>query len=278
MYPVRSTGRHGITLIELIVVVAIVGILLALTLVAVQRVRDAALQSESKNNAKNIILAVHQLAGTTGRLPRVPLDSVNGGYTILKRERSIMLKILPYLEQEVKPHKLNPLPVIPMYLSPSDPTASQAIADKSPATSYAANAVAFRLALPITTAFADGSSNTIAFAEHYSYGCHGISFYYNDNGLPGGVSSRRATFADISDEEPETAGSPPVTTSEFGLTFQAAPSLKDCNPRIAQTPHSSGMVVAMADGSVRVIASGISNSTYWSLVTPNAGDVPGSDW
>jgi hypothetical protein len=36
--------------------------------------------------------------------------------------------------------------------------------------------------------------------------------------------------------------------------------------------------VALCDGSVRMLAVGMSESTYWAAVTPGAGDVLGPDW
>jgi prepilin-type N-terminal cleavage/methylation domain-containing protein/prepilin-type processing-associated H-X9-DG protein len=275
----RRNQRQALTLLELLVVIAIIGLLVALTAVAIQRVRDAAARAESQNNVKNITLALHQLADAKGKLPRVPLDSIgNNAWTVLKPSRAIMLEILPYLEQASKPATKGPR-VIAMYLSPADPTASSAIAKSAMVSSYAANAVAFRNALPLGAAFPDGSSNTIAFAEHYAFGCQGIEFSYYDNRMPT-QTMRRATFADIVDTMPITEGSPPVThpDSVAPVTFQAAPSLTNCNPGLAQTPHSSGMVVSMCDGSVRIVSPSISSPTYWALVTPNAGDCPGGDW
>jgi hypothetical protein len=81
------------------------------------------------------------------------------------------------------------------------------------------------------------------------------------------------------DVYPITSGSPPTTVGSVpGFTFQVAPRIADCNPLIAQTPHPSGMLVAMADGSVRTLSGGMSATTYWSAVTPAGGEVLGNDW
>jgi prepilin-type N-terminal cleavage/methylation domain-containing protein len=47
---------------------------------------------------------------------------------------------------------------------------------------------------------------------------------------------------------------------------------------LPNTGHTGGIMVGMFDGSVRLVAQGLSPTTWWSVVTPNAGDLQGSDW
>src|SRR5262249_54168601 len=106
------------------------------------------------------------------------------------------------------------------------------------------------------------------------------------NGIPeqvvpcGTNTDRRANFSDDTyvDVLPVTSGVPPITTGSVpGLIFQSAPRPAACDGRVVQSSSASGLVVALADGSLRVLASSINPMIYWAAVTPNKGEVL-RDW
>lgn len=81
--------RRGFTIVELLVVIAVIGILLALLLPAVQLAREAMRRTSCRNNLKNIALAAHNFEDRAGRLPP--------GMDI--RHAGPLVRLLPELEQ-----------------------------------------------------------------------------------------------------------------------------------------------------------------------------------
>jgi hypothetical protein len=65
-----------------------------------------------------------------------------------------------------------------------------------------------------------------------------------------------------------------------GSKFQAQPTpyLGNCDPTRAATAHPGGILVGLADGSVRSLAPGMSGATWWAAVTPSGGEALDSDW
>jgi prepilin-type N-terminal cleavage/methylation domain-containing protein len=286
--------RKGLSLIEFLVAIAILAVLMALLLPAIQKAREAALTHESLNNLRQITLATANVAGhNENRLP-----SLNPGHS----EMQVFVSLLPFLERAalydwltgrtpVANYTQNPInQTCRTFLNPLDPSTAPVPAgfELSGVTisSYACNAQVFTGRPRVDATFSDGLSTTILFTEHYGWNCGGEQFHYPTQAArprydPIGIG--RASFADggplvgrgrnnCGDYYPMTSGDPPVSVAEGGRTFQLRPALADCDPRLPNSSSSRGLQVAMADGSVRIIAPSISPAVFWGAVTPRGGE------
>jgi hypothetical protein len=126
----------------------------------------------------------------------------------------------------------------------------------------------------------DGTSTTIFFTEKLAENNTGnyVDNYWpdwgpiissDDEGDPIGSGALRGSLTLPQITPPMTGGSSPAT----GTTPCAA-----ADGGRASDMHAGGINAAVGDGSVRFIAGTISWQSWWAALTPNVGDLLGTDW
>jgi prepilin-type N-terminal cleavage/methylation domain-containing protein/prepilin-type processing-associated H-X9-DG protein len=304
--------RSAFTLVELLVVIAIIGVLVALLLPAVQAARDAARRLQCKNHMKQIGLAVHNIHTANNQLPPLTAPNQNAAITVDGPYKgaiglTVFHWLLPFVEQQANfdnSVKQKGFPsagpgtaqfeIVNVYLCPSEPNPrgpkgyGRGLHDGwgGPTGwaigSYAANYYVFGDAtIPDTqgtNSFAslrDGTSNTVMFGERYGNctNAGNISAVYT-NLWADSTSYWRPLFCVNNLARTPTAAGYPACAK-----FQVAPHwMNGCDASRAQSPHTGGMHVAMADGSIQYFNGDINDALWAKLCDPRDGEVISGDW
>jgi prepilin-type N-terminal cleavage/methylation domain-containing protein len=117
----------------------------------------------------------------------------------------------------------------------------------------------------------DGTSNTLFFTEVLA-ACAGVPTDGTGHTWMGDTQMFGMGYS---------GGPPKSTYPTWGPTysyFQVQPTKASCDDDLPASMHTSGINAAIGDGSVRFVAKGINPNTWWFAITPNGGEVPGSDW
>jgi prepilin-type N-terminal cleavage/methylation domain-containing protein len=295
------------SLIELLVVIAITGIMVGLILPAVQRVRETASRAQCMNNAKQVVLALHNYSsGNEGRFPPAvdcPVSTVSIFFILLRYlEQGSIAKLVYETDEATRfplswetnivgypttdgHYYLDTYGSVPQYYCPSDPAL---------ATLCTSN-ISYGLNYPLLGTVNPGPGYYDGYPATYNW----ISAY-NFNNIPDGTSNT-VLLGEM--RSPYSSWTYPMaypfpTYAMFGYIYPDAAHggndawhQQDMNalmpPQILVnpsdsgrpwSPHPGGMVTGLLDGSVRIVNGTVSESTWMAVVLPNDGAEPGQDW
>ena len=276
----RHAHRVGFTLFGLLVVLAILGLLMALLLPAIQKVREAANRMKDANNLKQIGIAFHNYHNDFNRFP--------GGYSGEPAAQGNFPKpdsgswsymLLPYIEQDNVFRAIaqgNAVgAAVPPYYSPL--RRQPALYNGKAKIDYAGNAGTSddpekldrddgiftekkkKLSFATVT---DGTSNTIMF------GMKGLRTTEYLTGKGKGDSGSCWTGGTIDT----------LRTSNEDKRLPLRDVNNEDHERGFGGPGSSGVNFAFCDGSVREIRFTIKASVFQAIITRNGGEVVPNDF
>ena len=282
-WPGAKTARtihSAFTLVELLVVVAIIGILISLLLPAIQAARESARRVQCMNNLRQIGLALTAYHDAYGAFPR-------GGWPAASANLSWSASILPYIEGTNMHKLLNPAvaytdpanlaagqTVLPIFLCPTAPSGrtlrkSADLPVSSPhtyaRTHYGAvngerglraagatnsperGAMIFERSISLGE-ISDGTSQTILISEAPE-GMHGIWISVRNLYDQSGPINAPATYG------------PQYVFFDYGQEISSY--------------HPGGAAALCADGGVRFLSESMDVKTLATLCSRAGGEVPG---
>jgi len=172
----KRPSRSGFTLIELMVVIAIIAVLIGLLVPAVQKVREAAARTRCTNNLKQIGLALHLYHDANQQFPpgyvdgntnpaSTPDNDVGPGWGWASF-------VLPFLEQDNVYSRIN--------FKQGVGIGANAQISQQPLTIYQCPSDPYQQAFPV---YDSSFTNPIATVAHSNYvGCNGWEECFNNAG------------------------------------------------------------------------------------------------
>lgn len=227
--------RRGFSLIELMVVIAIIGVLLALGLPAVQQMRQSARNTECKNNLRQIAVALQNHQSQYMSLPR---DGVRGwGYAA---------NLLPLVEQSPLYERISPATSTLVAGAPVVPGATDTV-------------------IPVYLCPSFQKEPTLASG-------YGRLTYLGNSGL---LNTKKMQFADVTDGESSTILVGETTSDQDWAHPATASGGSVPNSGPFGCQHGAGANFALCDGAVRWISESVDAGVFGALFTIDAKDQVG---
>jgi prepilin-type processing-associated H-X9-DG protein len=273
---VRNSQRLGVTVIEAVVVIGILGLLAGILLPAVQRVRERAARHACQNNLRQIGLAAQNYHAAHGRMPAsvAPIPRPRRSPSYMQWTHLL----LPHLEQatlyaqcvealraEPNPYKNPPhahlTTVVRVYVCPLDGRLTEPITDAEGYTGAYASYFGNLGTLPNPLigrangafdakleSFTDGTSQTLFVGERPAPGVRLSGTWYGFGYLPEwGYDVYSRHLAGLVDWPPYSGG------CQKPIHFGPGRFENPCDSHHFWSLHTDGANFAFADGSVRFL-------------------------
>ena len=295
--------RRAFTLVELLVVIAVIGILIALLLPAVQAAREAARRSQCANNLKQLALGLISYHDSQRTFPSGYISNFDASGNDTGPGWGWAAMLLPQIEQGTlwatinfklpieNPANTARLQAIPTLLCPSDEVApfwnaesrdaagtpTAIICQLAPANYVAmygtsdpgvdGDGMFFRNSGVALRDITDGSSNTIALGER----SHRLGEAVWAGSVTGTLLYPDANEGEIGKARLESAAG--IVLGHVGLGY--GPNSPGSEVNQFYSLHGQGVDFVFADGHVRFIPSTIDYQVYRALATIAGGEPAG---
>ena len=287
-----STTRPGFGLLEVLVSIAVISILLALLIPAIQAARQSARRAHCTNNLRQIGVAVHNYESQHRHLPAGKDD----------RERGWHLALLPFIDQtslsdaSKAAFDMDPSPYTPFhpsditvgtYVCPEDSRIAHANWNSSSGrptahTSYIGvsgidfetnNGVLSYRTVTRLGQVTDGTSNTLLAGERPPSPDFNFGWWYTGAGQDG--TGNAEMFMGIRERiSPHSAVRTYSPACDRVEPYEYGPGSLDeyCDMMHFWSQHTGGATFVFADGSVRMISYGVSGNVLTAIATKNGGE------
>lgn len=287
--------KSGFTLVELLVTIAIVGILMTIAIPAIQAVRESANRVACANNIRQIALAANNYQSSHGQYP----SGIHSSASSTRRNSTWLATLLPFVEQDnlynesqdwfqagvsAYFHTVAHQPV-PTYECPSDPRSGRSHFSHGfhvALTSYmgvcgtdyqSMDGIFYSDSLVRPSEITDGLSNTLMIGERPASSDEWFGWWYAGFGQAGsGSPDMLLGVRERNDGASNTEGCP------LGLYgFKPGDINDQCSTFHYWSLHGGGAQFAFADGSVKMISYEIGD-VFVALGTRAGGEVVSNEY
>ncbi|HWB13884.1 MAG TPA: DUF1559 domain-containing protein [Pirellulales bacterium] len=287
--------RHAFTLVELLVVIAVVGILVALLLPAVQAARESSRRTQCYNNLRQVGIALNQYHDRTRRFPAGYVSWLDANGDEIGPGWGWASCLLADLEQATVAQNIkttiditqnvNQVPresVLSIFRCPSDSAPDTFVVDATTTRVAYGNYVAVNGNLGVSDAPA---TNNGAFVRDYWFTPADIRDGLSNTFF---IAERSKTMSFTTWVGAITGGDVPSNRDPTAVEISAALVLGHCGPHIPNNPevtdadalsssHPEVVNFLYGDGSVHVITNGIDVLVYDYLATRAGGEAVNSE-